>query len=109
MYFNKAFFDEDGNVVEVEIICNKCGEINHINDIKQFDTIKSDYCITSKNHTIVCSKCGEKCNDGLVEYKKNISLKQACVNKPYIQKKCSKMSNMWQCKYKENISYIKSN
>ena len=67
------------------MFCNKCGKVDNIADVSQFDIIKPDYCITSQNNTITCSNCGEKCNIGLIEYKKNVTIKQSRTNHPNMQ------------------------
>lgn len=75
MYFNKAIFDENEKCIQLEIICNKCGKVLNIDDISKFNIIKSDYCIASNNIDIRCDSCGEKCNTGLIEYKKHVMIK----------------------------------
>lgn len=90
MYFNKAIFDENEKCIQLEIICNKCGKVLNIDDISKFNIIKSDYCIASNNIDIRCDSCGEKCNTGLIEYKKHVMIKTST-------QKNSSMPNIPKC------------
>ena len=71
MYFSKAYFDENNNPVEVEVICNKCGNnITNTADPNIFSVIESEYCVIKPSETIVC-QCGNKSGDGIINYKVN--------------------------------------
>ena len=48
MYFDKSYFDENSNAVEVDLICNKCGSTLILKNMNLFRNIQSDYCVTKK-------------------------------------------------------------
>lgn len=76
MYFSKSFFGENNVPVEVEIICDKCGKTINLDDMSTFVSVQSEYCVSRKS--ITC-ECGNVATPGIIEYKKNISLKQATI------------------------------
>lgn len=55
MYFDKSYFDENSNAVEVDLICNRCGSTLILKNMTLFRNIQSDYCVFPKK--IVC-ECG---------------------------------------------------
>lgn len=81
MYFDKAYFDDSNNPVEVSVICNKCGKIISIHDMTKFCVIKNDYCIIKDNDSIICDECNNICT-GMIQYKSNPSIKESIINKP---------------------------
>lgn len=90
MFFDKAYFDDKNNPIEVDIICNKCGKIMVINDMNKFQIIKNDYCIIKDDNQIICDGC-ENIGSGMLQYKNNIKIKDAFINKsqsPLNQPKC---------------------
>lgn len=90
MFFDKAYFDDKNNPIEVDIICNKCGKIMAINDMNKFQIIKNDYCIIKDDNQIICDDC-ENIGSGMLQYKNNIKIKDAFINKsqsPLNQPKC---------------------
>ena len=74
MYFDKSYFDENSNAVEVDLICNRCGSTLILKNMTLFRNIQSDYCVSQKK--IVC-ECGNVAEPGFIERKKNVTLKQA--------------------------------
>lgn len=85
MFFNKTLFDENGKAIEIELICNRCGKIIIITDISQFSNISSDYCVVKEDSTIICDSCGNKCKNGLIEYKKITQYNKCITNNPVSQ------------------------
>ena len=79
MYFDKVYFNENGNATEVLIICDKCGKIISISDMQVFDKITSDYCILNKK--IKCD-CGNENIEGLIEPRKLQNLKESTIKIP---------------------------
>lgn len=69
MYLKTAYFDEVGNPIEINIICEICNEIIIIKDMSLFKNIKPEYCLTYNEKKIECS-CGNYDN-GLIELKKD--------------------------------------
>lgn len=84
MFFDKVYYDDKNNPIEINIICNKCGKIISINDISKFQIIKNDYCIIKENNSIVCDECGNIGN-GIIQYKNNPNIKDIIINKPKTQ------------------------
>lgn len=76
MYYSKVSYDDTGNPIEVELICDKCGKIIQLDSITLFDRIQPEYCIVNEKSNIVC-ECGNKCKSGLVEYKKHTQIPKA--------------------------------
>lgn len=76
MYFNKSFFGDNNVAVEIELICDKCGKIINLEDMSIFSSVQSEYCVSQKK--ITC-ECGNEAKPGIIERKKNISLKQATI------------------------------
>lgn len=85
MYFGKTLFNEYGDPVEVELICNKCGKIITITDISQFSNISSDYCVVKDKSIISCDICNNRCQVGLVEYKKMVQYNNCIINNSTVQ------------------------
>ncbi len=73
MYYNLAYFDENNEPKEVQLICNICGKIIVEKDMSKFKIVQSDYCVLCDDKNILC-ECGNAGN-GFIEYKKNPSLK----------------------------------
>ncbi len=68
MYFDKVYYDENGNISEIQIICNKCGKFISVKYEKDvFIKVNNEFCILQNNH-IVCD-CGNHCLDGLLQPK----------------------------------------
>jgi len=80
MFFDKAYFDENGNPSEVDVICNKCGKILEIEDINIFQKIYNDYCIVKESEKIICSSCSN-IGMGTIKYKQNYNLEASITNK----------------------------
>lgn len=80
MFFDKVYYDENNNPIEIQIICDKCGKIILVTDIDKFQTIKSEYCILKDNICVECS-CGN-IGTNLIQYKNNMNIEKAIVKKP---------------------------
>ena len=90
MFFDKAYFNNENNPIEVDVICNKCGKIMSIDDMNKFQIIKNDYCIAKDDNPIICDECGNV-GRGTIQYKNNIKIKDVVINKsqtPLYQPKC---------------------
>lgn len=79
MFFDKVYYDEDNNPIEVLIICDKCGKTIIVTDFDKIQTIQNEYCVLKPNEIIKC-ECGN-CASGKIEYKKTINIKDAIINK----------------------------
>ena len=79
MFFDKVYYDEDNNPIEVLIICDKCGKTIIVTDFDKIQTIQNEYCVLKPNEIIKC-ECGN-CVSGKIEYKKTINIKDAIINK----------------------------
>lgn len=79
MYFGKTYYNENGEPLELEIICNKCGKIILIKDLQLFQTIQSEYCVVINNRKIQC-ECGNE-GYGFIEYKNNPAIEKTIVKK----------------------------
>lgn len=73
MYFSKSFFSEDGNPIEVELICDKCGKVLTFTDMSLFDKVRDIYCVMAPNAEIKCT-CGNQNKIDFIEPKKEINV-----------------------------------
>lgn len=80
MFFDKVYYDENGNPSEVDVICNKCGKILEIEDIDIFQKVYNDYCIVKESEKIICSSCSN-IGMGTIKYKQNYNLEASITNK----------------------------
>ena len=72
MYFNKVFYNEENKPVTIQFICDKCGKYLEYNyDEEYISKVQSEYCVVSNGGKILC-ECGNRCQSGLVEPKKDI-------------------------------------
>ncbi len=70
MYFDKVFFNEDYEPESIQLICEKCGEYIEIPyDSGYICKAQPEYCIVANGEKIIC-KCGNLCQNGLIEPKK---------------------------------------
>ena len=77
MYFDKVFYDEKYEPKTIQLICDKCGEYIQIQyNNEYFSNVKPEYCIVTNGAKIVC-KCGNRCQNGLIEPKKISDLSKA--------------------------------
>lgn len=94
MYFDKIFYDENYNPILVQFICDKCGEYIEVKyDKRYIDKVKNEYCIVTNGNEIRC-KCGNLCQNGIVEPKKLTNIKYS---KSLLQTKPT--TNIPQCPY----------
>lgn len=70
MYFDTTFFDEEYKPKSIQLICDKCGQYIEVNyDNEYISRAQSEYCIVTNGSMIIC-KCGNQCQNGLIEPKK---------------------------------------
>lgn len=71
MYFDKVFYNEEYKPQSIQLICDKCGEyIEFRYDEDSISKVKPEYCVVINGTKIVC-KCGNRCQNGLIEPKSN--------------------------------------
>lgn len=71
MYFNTTFFNEEYKPQSIQLICEKCGEyIEVAYNSEYISKAQSEYCVVTNGSKIIC-KCGNKCQNGLIEPKKD--------------------------------------
>ena len=87
MYFNTTFFNEKYEPQSIQLICEKCGEYIEIKYSEDYiSKAQSEYCVVTNGAKIIC-KCGNRCQDGLIEPKKNqkiihVQQSDSTLNKP---------------------------
>lgn len=71
MYFDTTFFNERYEPQSIQLICEKCGEYIEINYNEEYiSKAQSEYCVVTNGAKIIC-KCGNICQNGLIERKKD--------------------------------------
>lgn len=75
MYFSKAFYDENGTPIEIELLCDRCSKIIAINKNLSitFTSIRPEYCVLNDNKTIKCD-CGNVSNNRLIKQKEDTQM-----------------------------------
>ena len=70
MYFNCTYYDENNNVISVELECDKCNLKNEIKyDENIFSEVNNDSCVVKNGDIITCVHCKNKCQTGRITYK----------------------------------------
>ena len=73
MYFRHLYYDENNNVISLELECDICSnyiEIELPND--NITEAKDDYCVITNGSKILC-KCGNYCQSGKITCKDTIN------------------------------------
>lgn len=71
MYFDTTFFNEEYKPQSIQLICEKCGEYIEVDYNNEYiSKAQAEYCVVTNGERIKC-KCGNQCQNGLVEPKKN--------------------------------------
>lgn len=89
MYFDITYFNEKCEPQSIQLICEKCGEYIVVNyDNEYISRAQSEYCVITDGSKIIC-KCGNRCQNGLIEPKKNQKLVYTQQTSPILNKpKC---------------------
>lgn len=71
MYFDTTFFNEEYKPQSIQLICEKCGEYIEVDYNNEYiSKAQAEYCVVTNGERIKC-KCGNQCQNGLIEPKKN--------------------------------------
>nr|MDE6024513.1 hypothetical protein [Lachnospiraceae bacterium] len=94
MYFDITYFDEKYEPQSIQLICDKCGEYIEVNyDNEYISRAQSEYCFVTDGSKIIC-KCGNECQNGLIEPKKNQKIVYTQQTSPILNKpKCPTCSS----------------